>query len=313
MPAETTSINEILLQASDSLERLREQITRSYPDLLGQFPVAEYVSAMDRSDPLEGFGYAPPRNRKWCSNIETLFGSTVLEKYHKLVLAYLMTGYEDRVKDLKVPDAILGLIPATFRQILSQFDNAENNFYQHGNELFRKDLALCRLKLLPCGSEYIDVYSGIPRSIVFGDRLQQCMHCAGFFLRSGNGFRPWYESHWDRRLVRSFTAEDYDQCYLRIAAMLKLNPRIRGMMGSSWWFDPALDAISPNLRFLRKVPLEHGAQLFRVGSSEIATRAAIHLSAERQRLYASGHYRPTYYLLAWARHDMLEWANRHAT
>ncbi len=310
MPAPNTSINETMLQASDILAKLREQITYSYPDLLNRYPVVDYAHTLDSSDPLRGYGYAPPLTRQWCSEIEALGGSSALENYHKLVLVYLMTDFDIRIKSLRVPNSILTLIAVSFQRILAQLENAENNFYLHGNELFRKDLALCRLKLLPCGSELVDVYSGVPRSILFRDALQQFVRCTRFFLLKSSGFRPWYESHWDRRLIRSFTPQDYNQCYLRIAELLKLNPEIKGMMGSSWWFDPALESISPNLTFLRKVPLDNGAQLFRVGTSAAATRAAIHLSAERKRLYDSGKYLPTVYLLAWTRKDMLEWANR---
>ena len=131
-------------------------------------------------------------------------------------------------------------------------------------------------------------------------------------MHQSDGFRPWYESHWDRRLIRSFTPRGYDQCYLRIAELLALNPAIKGMMGFSWWFDPSLESISPNLTFLRSVPLDNGAQLFRMGTSADATQAALKLCAERRRLYATGDYLPTIYLLAWARKDMLDWAHRYS-
>jgi hypothetical protein len=313
MPIPNTSINEIMLQASGMLAKLRKQIACSYPDLLSRYPVVDYVHILDSSDPLQGFRYAPPLSHKWCSEIEALGGPGALENYHKMVLAFLITDFDNRIKGRRVPNSVLTLLAATFQRILAQLENPENNFYLHSNELFCKDLALCRLKLLPCGSELVDIYSGIPRSILFRDDLQQFVRCTRFFLLKGSGFRPWYESHWDRRLIRSFTPQAYDQCYLRIAELLEINPAIRGMMGSSWWFDPVLESISPNLTFLRKVPLDNGAQLFRVGTSAAATQAAVYLSAERRRLYDSGKYLPTIYLLAWARKDLLEWANRHSS
>ena len=313
MPIPNTSINETMLQASGMLAKLSKQITCSYPDLLNLYPVMEYVHTLDSSDPLQGFRYTPPLNHKWSSEIKALGGSSALDNYHRMVLAFLITDFDNRIKGLRVPNSILSLLAVTFQRILAQLENTENNFYSQSNELFCKDLALCRLKLLPCGSELVDIYSGVPRNILLRDDLQQLVRCTKFFLRKGSGFRPWYESHWDRQLIRSFTPQGYDLCYLRIAEMLELNPAIKGMMGSSWWFDPALESISPNLGFLRKLPLDNGAQLFRVGTSTTATRTAIHLSAERRQLYNSGKYRPTIYLLAWARKDMLEWANRYSS
>jgi hypothetical protein len=312
MPAPNTHANEIMPRAWHILSKLTELIAYSYPDLLNRFPLVDYVRTLDSSDPLQGYAYTSPLTRTFCNEIEALGGSSTLENYHKLVLVYLIRDFEKRIAELRVPDSILSLLAVSFQRILAQLENAEKHFYLHSNELFCKDLALCRLKLLPCGSELVDVYSGVPRSTLFRNGFQQLVCATRYFLNKGSGFRPWYESHWDRRLIRSFTPKGYDQCYLRIAELLELNPEIKGMMGSSWWFDPALEPVSPNLTFLRQVPLDNGAQLFRVGSNSAATQAAIHLSAERKRLYDSGSYRPTNYLLAWARKDMLEWANRYA-
>jgi hypothetical protein len=313
MSISNTAIKETVRQASAILATLGKKIAYCYPDLLKRYMITDYVYTLDNSDPLKGYGYVPAPTRIWCDEIKALGDTNTLENYHKMVLAHLISDVENRIKYLQVSDSILNLLALSFQRILAQLKlkNAENDFYLHGNELFRKDLALCRLKLLPCGSELVDIYSGVPRSILFRDDLQQFVRCTRFFLLKGNGFRPWYESHWDRRFIRSFTPQDYNQCYLRIAELLELNPAIKGMMGSSWWFDPALESISPNLTFLRKVPLDNGAQLFRVGTSAATTRAATHLSAERRRLYESGKYLPTIYLLAWTRKDLLDWANRH--
>ena len=73
----------------------------------------------------------------------------------------------------------------------------------------------------------------------------------------------------------------------------------------------AREKISPGLVFLRRVPEENGAQLFKVGTSEDSARDALLRSPERKRLHEAGKYRPTVYLLAWARHDMLAWARQY--
>lgn len=310
MPTPKPSFNKTMQQAAAALAKLSRVIACKYPGLTSRYPVVNYVHTLESPDPLRGYCYVPPLIHEWCHEIETQGGSTTLGDYHKMVLAHLITDFTNRARALRVPDSILALLDVAFQRILAQFETTENNFYLYSNELFCRDLALCRLKLLPCGSELVDVYSGIPRSTLFRGGLQQLVRSTEFFLFKGNGFRPWYESHWDRRLIRSFTAPDYNQCYLRVAELLKLNPDILGMAGFSWWFDPALASVNPKLGFLRKLPLENGAQLFRVGSSPATTRSALHLSAERRQLYDAGEYLPATYLLAWARKDLLAWANR---
>ena len=81
---------------------------------------------------------------------------------------------------------------------------------------------------------------------------------------------------------REFTPDAYDRCYLRMAQLLEFNPLIRGVMSSSWWFDPALEQISPDLVFLRRVPEENGAQLFKIGTSEDSGRDALLMSPEQK-------------------------------
>lgn len=312
MSAPDTTTRRIIQQASAILAKLDKKLAYHYPDLLKKYMIADYVYILDSAKPLEGYGYIPASARIWCDEIMARGDENTLENYHKMVLAYLIADFDNRIKRLHVPNSVIALLFLSFQRILAQLENTENNFYLFSNDLFRKDLALCRLKLLPCGSELIDTYSGIPRSILYRDTLHQFLSSTRFFILKGNGFRPWYESHWDRRFIRYFTPQHYDQCYLRIAELLELNPEIKGMMGSSWWLDPALEPVSPNLAFLRKVPLDNGAQLFRVGTSAEATRTAIQFSAERRDLYESGRYLPTIYLLAWAREDLLAWANRHS-
>jgi hypothetical protein len=313
MSTPDTTIKRTIQQASTILAKLDKKFTHHYPDLLKRYVIADYVCILDSAKPFMGYSNIPKSARIWCKEIKARGDTHTLENYHKMVLAYLIADFDNRIKGLRVPDSVLALLVLSFQKILAQLEYCEGNFYLHSNELFRKDLALCRLKLLPCGSENIDIYSGIPRSILFRNTLNQFASCTKFFILKGSGFRPWYESHWDRRLIRSFTQQDYDQCYLRIAELLELNPGILGMMGLSWWFDPALASISPDLTFLRKVPLDNGAQLFRVGTSADATRSAIQFSAERRNLYESGQYHPAIYLLAWARKDLLAWANRRSS
>ena len=313
MTGPTTSIKETTRQAFARLAELRAEFADAYPDVLRRYPVEDYVNTLDKTEPLTGYWSVPALIHQWCNEIEALGGSDSLEIYHKMVLLTLMADFPERIEGRRVPDSIITLLAVSFQCLLRQLGDGENNYYRHSNDLFRKDLALCRLKLLPCGSEFVDVYSGVPRSILLRGGWRQLATSARFFLHQANGFRPWYESHWDRRLIRSFTPQGYDQCYLHIAELLALNPHIKGMMGSSWWFDPVVDSISPNLTFLRKVPLDNGAQLFRVGCGAEVTEAALHLSAERKRLYDAGRYRPTSYLLAWGRKEMLEWAKRYAS
>ena len=294
-----------------ALEVLTVRLANEHGQPLRHFPIADYIRLLEPASSVRRYRLVPEAARDWCRAIERACGPATLELYHRAVLAQLIAGCGERLGALAVPESIVALTARALQRIVEQMDVTESGYYRHENDLFAKDLAQCQLRLLQCGSELVAIRSGVPRRVLFCDGTRQFSRAARFFSHNG-GFRPWYGSHWDRRLIREFTPNAYDQCYLRMAQLLEFNPPIRGVMSSSWWFDPALEHISPDLVFLRRVPEENGAQLFKIGTSEDSARDALLRSPERKRLHEAGKYRPTVYLLAWARHDMLAWARQYA-
>jgi hypothetical protein len=95
--------------------------------------------------------------------------------------------------------------------------------------------------------------------------------------------------------------------------VLRQQPEIRGLTGSSWWYDPAVPRLSPQLEFLRGTPLRSGAKAFRYSADEGAKISALLRSPERHQAFESGSYVPTTYILIWTREDMLRWADQYAS
>jgi hypothetical protein len=309
-------VSEIALTVSQkrNLERLRqhleEEILLANSHMLQSHPIESYVQQLDNCERDHGYRFVPPKIRSQCKEITTQSGLHGLELYHRLLLVTLIEQYDERQKRYRIPDSIKSLILREFDRILSGMESTEEEFYVHDNDLFAKDLGLCRLKLLPCGSEVLDLWSGVSRSTLFCSGVSQFLREGFFLVARVGGFKPLYESHWDRRLVRQFTMREYDLCYARTAELLELNPDVKGMFGSSWWFDPQLEDIAPELLFLRQVPEENGARIFRIGPDASAVMDAIKFSKKRRALYESGKFMPSRYMLVWARDDMLDWARR---
>jgi hypothetical protein len=305
----TSAIAAPALEAEELRASLGVQLVEAAPTLEREFPQADYVATFDATAAIHGYRHVPAAARASSEAIARRWGTRLLETYHMSVLATLMAQPQARIERAGLTGSIVALMADAFRRIVQQIRRPEEGFWLHDNDLFAKDFALCRLKLLPCGAEHVDVSSGVPRRIVAAGGVRQCAAALRFFLGAG-GFNNWYESHWDRRLVRSFNSRAYDQCYLRLAELLERHPQMRGVMSSSWWFDPVLGSISPNLAFLRTVPQSAGARLFRVGVDANATHDALTRAPDRARLHAAGKYQPQVYMLAWARTDLIAWASR---
>ena len=110
------------------------------------------------------------------------------------------------------------------------------------------------------------------------------------FLEQG-GLGPYYEMHThsqDVRAMRAFNPRGWSQFYLRVAELLRRNPRMK-VIGVAWFFDPVLSDVSPDLAYLRLLVTDHGGRLFPLGPAGASgTQDAIAFSTERRRLERGG-------------------------
>jgi hypothetical protein len=269
--------------------------------------VSAYIDAWDHAPPYSRYRSIPPKARETCSSIEQRWGRDGIELYHRLVIAQLVAGFSDRAAFQTLPARVRECCARTLQRILGIAEKGRPGYFDHTNDLFAKDLAVCRGKLIPCGAELVDWQAGIPRRLLLKRGLRQFIRGAGYLGTKMHGFKPLYESHWDRRLIADFNAEGYRRFYLNVAELLHANPGVKGYMACGWWFDPALATISPELDFIGKIPLAHGAILLAAGAEGSTVQDALWLSRRRTELYKAGQYRPTGYVMLWSRADFLAW------
>ena len=124
---------------------------------------------------------------------------------------------------------------------------------------------------------------------------------------AATAWRRWYNTHIDPRDMSEFNPVGWTQSFSRIADMLEINPAVCGAAGVSWYYDPKVGEISPNLAYLRRNQMENGAFSLRLGPGAQHTSNALFASRMRQALYESGSYVPTAYLIAWPRTKLIAW------
>jgi hypothetical protein len=130
-------------------------------------------------------------------------------------------------------------------------------------------------------------------------------------LRPLGGFKPFVQIHTHLSNLADFTEEGWNECYRCCADLYGVRPDLLGMFGSSWFYDPELDVISPRLAYLRDCPMESGANLFFVEAGGSAIGNATATSPSRRRLYEDGKYLPKSYMLVWGRDAQIDWARRN--
>ena len=211
------------------------------------------------------------------------------------------------IDQMDLPESILKLYPEAFDRLSSYLINNENDTYSLSNDFFDKDIAFVLGVSVPAGSQVVDLksYFKIPSIVRALFRPGNVKAIVRLLQVGGTG--PWFRIHTESRYLDDFNEPGWDACYLRIADLLERNPSIRGMIGTSWFYDPQLLSVSPRLAYLQKRPLEQGAFMIRNRTSASAIQRATLKSKTRRSLYQEGGYLPVEYSLLWPRKALISY------
>jgi hypothetical protein len=231
---------------------------------------------------------------------------------NRALVAHLALGLPTVVGRLNLPASILALYPAAMERLSGYLAGATDTAYDCSSDFFQKDLEFVLGLSVPCGAQVVDLqthflWRSVARALT---RPGNTSAIRRLLLVGGRG--PWFGIHTESRHLDDFNETGWDQCYLRIAELLKHRHQVRGMMGSSWFYDPQLRSVSPRLAYLQQKPMERGAFLIRHGTSPIDIERATLTSKTRRSLYEEGKYRPISYTLVWPRNQLISWAKTMA-
>ena len=137
--------------------------------------------------------------------------------------------------------------------------------------------------------------------------LEVCPKSFYLILKTG-GRKPFFKMHTDstdRHLMKEFNPDGLDDFFKRIEILMKRQTQVKGICGSSWFFDPALKEISPELSYIREISESYGASFFDLGSNKGIIKDAIFMSPKRIKLYKQGEYMPNAFLMLITRKDLL--------
>jgi hypothetical protein len=97
------------------------------------------------------------------------------------------------------------------------------------------------------------------------------------------------------------------RAYANVAQLMQHDGQVWGAHRASWFLDPAVSEMSPDLAFLRQDPVDHGAELYDGGPcSADDIRKATMFSPIRTRMYREGKYQPRNYFYFWPRSSVIE-------
>lgn len=303
-------------RAKKLVDRLTDSINAMDLGILEQFPVREYIDSLEQYPVTAHYKYVSPHVESLCAGIIEMSDKRVMELYHQLVMATLLVKARDLPGLLNSPGDVRELFRMNFDRILRMIEGgrAKPGYFLYPGDKFTKDLGICRLSMIPLGAQ--KVYTGrMSRGFLFKGGWSQFWRGLRLILLETKGFQPIYRMHTDSRdrdLMKEFNADGWLRFYRRTAELLKINPKIKGVCGTSWFFDPIIKEISPELAYLREIALKSGARIFRTATTEGTINDALFMAPKRMKLHKEGKYRPRAFIMVFPRKQLLKWAREQS-
>lgn len=245
--------------------------------------------------------------RKFVSEIDSTLepSGTDFQAFSHCLLLKTAWKYFESEKYVPMPSSISQRLVTELNRVLDAIERQQAN-YNLSSDIFVKDLMCFTGRLVPCGMYVVDLFGGFPRSDLLKSPPRTLPSNLWFFMRAG-GFRRYAQVHVHEPTLGEFSEHGRDQCFRMLAELLAKDENLLGVMGSSWYYDPAVAEISPHLAYLSRDPAKNGARLFPLGATESAMADPFVRSTRRRTAFESGHYIPTQYAMIWPKKPLFRW------
>jgi hypothetical protein len=240
----------------------------------------------------------------WIAGMFPGYSEEELNRLRVAVVARFALEHSDVSHHL--PASVLALYPVFFERLARFLANTANRIYKL--DYYFKDVRYALGLTVPCGLLQIDLCYRVGPRLLLREVVHSRLARPGWDYVWSAAWGCWYNTHLDPREMDEFGEAGWTASFCRIAETLQLNRHICGAAGVSWFYDPAVERISPELAYLRRNQIENGAFSLGLGEAPQHTKNALHASRPRQLLYAEGKYAPVGFLMAWPRRPLIAWA-----
>lgn len=278
------------------------------PDPATRAAVDRFVTLAHAIGPYDHYKVFAIEARKLVTEIEAAGGPKASRAFLRCVIAQGAAATLKSRRFADLPGRVGREQALQLERILADA-NCEHDWLNIDHDLFQKEFGLATLRLYAAGAQLVDYRCGVPRSVVLRGGVGQALTKLRTVLRAG-GFRPYFQIHTHTFMLDRFNEQGWEECYHCCAELYALHPDVLGMYGSSWFYDPALENVSPRLGYLRHTPAEGGAQLLYVETGGSAINNSLSSSPTRRKLYEEGEYVPKSYMLLWSKNDQKSWSAR---
>ncbi len=294
-------LENIIYSLKKSLDKLDQSICK-------RLPVSVITTSIKSHPKIRIHSYFTKRVKSEINRIKNDFGQRAVALYFKLVLAVCM---KDSIlsKDFnKLPNNIKSELQSWYKRVLNDFKGQPDDYYDYLSFDFLPEIGVCSLNCLPVGGAwYVSIRRlGLKPLVTFN--IFRIIKILGYVLLKMGGFKNYCVIHTFSRYLLRFNSKEMNSTHKKIGELMKLNPRIKGIYERSWFLNPNIENVSPELNYLREIPEHNGAIFFEVGTlSSTDIELSIKYSLHRKKLFEEGKYSPAAFAYIWPRNELLSY------
>lgn len=215
--------------------------------------------------------------------------------YYQATVYRAFLAKVDKMDEHGLPSDVSKYLKEDFYRILDIARSCGSDFLTFNNFQFLSYMEKLHEKCYPVGNHNISV-SGVPRRLFFCQRGVAALDFARMLIHMGGNY-PLFELHYNPHRFRLFNPEGWREVFLLTAQMMNVKKDIKGVFGASWFYDPAIKVVSPELYYIRELIEEIGGIFWFAGSSEQDKKNAFAMSMKRKTAYQEGRYNPASYMM----------------
>ncbi|MBJ7485509.1 hypothetical protein [Brevundimonas sp.] len=237
-------------------------------------------------------------------------GADATDAMRRALVATWVLEMAERVETAALPVEVHELYPFWLDKLAAFLTEAADGDAEYDRDHYAKDVRFALVLSVPgAKTQTIDLSSPMgPGQVVRNGRDGYGWSQVLAYAKAQGWKKPWLEVHTESRHTDDFTEAGWDRAWATAAAICKTRPELAGMIGSSWFYDPPLETISPRLAYLRVNPLKGGAFIIHQGPAPIHSERCGATSPTRRAMIESGEYLPRSWLVAWPKSTLIPWA-----
>ncbi|TVP60233.1 MAG: hypothetical protein EA349_01655 [Halomonadaceae bacterium] len=237
-------------------------------------------------------------------SIQSEYGDHILEAAARCLLLKMTDGTY-WMPPCQVPDSIRSQVVHHRERIHQEALVKPLGHYHPLKDLFLQDFSLLRGKTLPLECSILDTLVVLWRRPLTSRSLVQRLQFLGLLLRKPVGKGYFLQLHLHPGMLDNFSETGWTKNYFMVCDFLLINPGYKGLTGTSWFYDPAIEHINPDLSYLSREPLKGGAKRYLAGSDTSCNLPC--LPPAQSNSQGKAPYSPQNYMLVWPRKSLLTW------